>query len=64
MWAADWMLKPLHASNSLGLLTAREGCAKPVQSNSNVIVVTKAFFTMPLTPRVSLSKPKTLPGGK
>lgn len=54
----------LRASNSLDLLIVREGCAKPRQSNSNVIVVMKAFFTKLLTSHVSLSKPKTLQGAK
>lgn len=46
------------------LLIAREDCAKPLQSNNDVIVVTKAFFSTLITSHVSLNKPKILQGPK
>lgn len=62
--ALQGMLKPLCASNTPALLIVREGCAKPVQSDSDVIVAMKASLTTLLTSHVSLSKPKTLQGVK
>ena len=38
------MLKPHHASNSCDLLIVREGCAKPVQSNSFRYCCNKSFL--------------------
>lgn len=46
------------ASHSLDLLTVRDGCAKPVRSTSDVIVVTRAFSTTLSASHVSPSKSK------